>query len=130
MMKILTTQMRAKERSLEAMALKWKSLMKIRSKELMQEGNRLELKMSRDRLARSTTSHSIMAWVMLVKTARRNLQLTKMLNLKICHYKATLRDLMQIQDLGARHTLRKTLITLSLREDPETLNPIITQIIL
>jgi hypothetical protein len=125
-----TTQMRGKERSLEATALEWKSPMKIRSEELMQEGNQLELKMSRDQSARLTTLYSILVRVMLVKTAPRSHQLTKMLNLTTCHSKATLRQHMQNQDLGVRLTQRKTLITLNLREDRATLNLIITQIIL
>jgi hypothetical protein len=45
MMRMSTTQMRGKERYLEATALEWKSPMTIRSEELMQEGNQLELKM-------------------------------------------------------------------------------------
>jgi hypothetical protein len=122
--------MRGKERSLEATALEWKSPMTIRSEELMQEGNQLELKMSRDRSARSTTSHSILVRVTLVNKARRSHQLTKMLNLPTFHSKPTLRQRTQNQDLGVRLTQRKTLITLNLREDPATLNLIITQIIL
>ncbi len=130
MMGMLTTQMRGKVRSLEATALEWKSLTMIRSEELMLRDNQLELKTSRDRSARLTTSHSIMAWVILVKTVRRSYPLTKMLNLITCHSKATKKQRMQNQDLRVRLTQRKTLITLNLREVPATLNQITTQIIL